>query len=153
MSVNPTGMSPPKFGKFSIFLLFSTSFWQSESIIPLCWLNIQGRIQEFAMWGRGAQTLFKKKSAGAQAPTQSGGALVVGWFVPVMADCSWPHKFDALMTIFSKSITIMERESDSWSYLVNPSRLRSSFPSLSFNHALHYNLFQIVASCNMTEVA
>ena len=59
------------------------------------------------------------------------------------------------MTIFSKSITITERESYSWSYLVNPSRPRSSFPSLSFKHDLHYDLFQVVAlvSCDMAKVA
>ena len=59
------------------------------------------------------------------------------------------------MTIFSKSIIITERESYSWSYLVNPSRPRSPFSSLSFNHALHNYLFQVVtlASCDMAKVA
>ena len=39
----------------------------------------------------------------------------------------------------------MERESCSWSYLINPSRPRSSVLSLSFNYALYFDLFQVVA--------
>ena len=36
----------------------------------------------------------------------------------------------------ARAYTITERESYSWSYLASPSRPRSSFPSVSFNHAL-----------------